>query len=85
MFRVRDIIGGGKKKKGPHYGTNCEEWPVQISMTHGEAMVLQKVLGDVLAMKQIVGETGKIDCKLLSGLHRKVAKQRKRPVLFLTN
>ena len=58
---------------------------MQISMTHGEAMVLQKVLGDVLAMKQIVGETGKIDCKLLSGLHRKVAKQRKRPVLFLTN
>jgi len=84
MFLVR-AVGNKKKPKGPHYGAGTMEWPVQLSLTHGEALLLQRLLSEVVVMRQIDGSSGETDCKLLAGLHRKVAKQRKRPVLFLTN
>ena len=76
---------GQKKPLGPHYGAGKMEWPVQLSLTHGEARVLQRLLGEVVALRQLEGRIEGDDYVLMSGMQRKIAKQRKRPVLFLTN
>jgi hypothetical protein len=59
------------------------EWPVQLSLTHREARVLQKLLGEVAALRQLEGKDTGNDYTLLSGMHQKMAKQRKRPALLL--
>jgi len=81
IFRMEAI----SQKRKAHYGLSRKEWPVVVSMSKGEAFELQQLLSDVVDECVKVGATGSNRFDVMQGLLGKVSKQRRKPVLFLTN
>jgi len=68
-----------------HYGVGRKEWPVLVSMSKGEAFELERLLDDVVDECVKVGAADSDRYDIMKSILRKVTKQRRRPVLFLTN